>query len=45
MLLPPGTYRLTGYSSSYPGPCDGERAIKVHSGVHVSHIDVVCVAA
>jgi hypothetical protein len=45
MLLPPGTYRLTGYSPSYPGPCTGERAIKVRSGKHVTHVDVVCVVA
>jgi len=44
MLLPAGTYRLTGYSPSYPGPCAGERAIKVRSGPHVTHTNVVCQA-
>jgi hypothetical protein len=45
MLLPPGTYRLIGYSPMYPGPCAGESAIKVRTGKHVTHIDVICVAA
>lgn len=45
MLLPPGTYRLTGYSPMYPGPCAGENAIKVRTGKHVTHINVICVAA
>jgi hypothetical protein len=45
MLLPPGTYRFTGYSPSYPGPCSGERAIKVRVGAHVTRINIVCVAA
>lgn len=45
MLLPPGTYRLTGYSPIYPGPCAGESAIRVRSGRHAAHIDVICLAA
>lgn len=45
MLLPPGTYRLTGYSPRYPGPCAGENAIRVRTGKRVTHINVICVAA
>lgn len=44
MLLPAGTYRLTGYSSMYPGPCAGESVIKVRAGKQVTHISVICVA-
>jgi hypothetical protein len=42
MLLPPGTYRLTGYSPMYSGPCTGETAIKIRAGMHVTRINVVC---
>jgi hypothetical protein len=45
MLLPAGTYRLTGYSPMYPGPCAGESAIKVSPGKNVTHVNVICVAA
>jgi hypothetical protein len=45
LLLPPGTYRLTGYSPMYPGPCAGESAIKVRPGKYVTHVNVICQAA
>lgn len=45
MLLPAGTYHLTGYSPMYEGPCAGESAIKVRTGKYVTHISVICVAA
>jgi hypothetical protein len=45
MSLPAGTYRLTGYSPMYQGPCAGESAIKVRTAKFVTHISVICVAA
>jgi hypothetical protein len=45
MFLPPGSYRLTGYSAMYQGPCAGESAIKVRMGKYLTHINVICVAA
>lgn len=45
MLLPPGTYRLTGYSPMYPGSCAGEGAIKVRTGKYVTRVNIICVAA
>jgi hypothetical protein len=43
MLLPAGTYQLTGYSPAYQGPCDGQSAIKVRTGKSVTHTSVICV--
>jgi hypothetical protein len=44
MLLPPGTYRFTGY-----GPfgrdnrgCSVDNAITVRAGLQVAHVEVVC---
>jgi len=45
MLLPPGTYQLTGYSPMYPGPCPGESGIKVSTAKHVTRVNVICVAS